>query len=173
MKVNNHVLSCHNSIHRICWLLCIRWKNKNVLLKVWKNEFFLETFLRYHKVYFSATWCKRSWLYDQTIEDINIFYHAVFVELRGGGGWLKLPGGSNYPTLPYICGHFVKAKKNCTRRMPTELPVATRRLLDIYGDYTDTPGCIRWLYGDCRMYTVATRRYTAPTRSDKDHFSSV
>ena len=42
--------------------------------------------------------------------------------------------------------------------MATELPVATRRLPDVYGDYTDTPGCIRWLYGDCRMYTVATRR---------------
>ena len=29
--------------------------------------------ISYHKVYFSATWCKRSLLYDQTIEDINIF----------------------------------------------------------------------------------------------------
>ena len=32
---------------------------------------------------------------------------------------------------------------------------------------------IRWLHGDSRMYTVATRRYTAPTRSDTDNFSSV
>ena len=62
--------------------------------------------LSYHKVYFSATWCKKSLLYDQTIEDINIFSHAFWVELRGVA---QLPGGSNYPTLPYICGHFVKA----------------------------------------------------------------
>ena len=87
-----------------------------------------------------------------------------------------------------------RQKKNRTRKMPTELPVATRILPDVYGDYTDTPGCIRWLYGYSRMYTVAirrlpgcirwlhgdsrmntvaTRRYTAPTRSNTDHFSSV
>ena len=53
--------------------------------------------LSYHKVYFSAIWCKTSLLYDQTIEDINIFSPAFLVELRG---WLKLSGGSNYPTLP-------------------------------------------------------------------------
>ena len=39
--------------------------------------------LSYHKVYFSTTWCKRSLLYDQTIEDINIFSPAFLVELRG------------------------------------------------------------------------------------------
>ena len=53
----------------------------NFLLKVRKNEFSLK--LAYHKVYFSATWCKRSLLYDQTIEDINIFSPAFLVELRG------------------------------------------------------------------------------------------
>ena len=50
--------------------------------------------LSYHKVYFSATWCKRSLLYDQTIEDINIFSPAFLVELRGVAQitwWLKLP----------------------------------------------------------------------------------
>ena len=55
--------------------------------------------LSYHKVYFSATCCKRSLLYDQTIEDINIFSPDFLVELRG---WLNLPGGSTYPTLPYL-----------------------------------------------------------------------
>ena len=32
---------------------------------------------------------------------------------------------------------------------------------------------VRWLHGDSRMYTVtvATQKYTAPTRSDADHFS--
>ena len=43
--------------------------------------------------------CKRSLLYDQTIEDINIFSSAYLGELRG---WLNLPGGSTYPTLPYM-----------------------------------------------------------------------
>ena len=38
-----------------------------------------------YKVYFSAKWCKRSLLYDQTIEDINIFSPDFLVELRGGG----------------------------------------------------------------------------------------
>ena len=50
--------------------------------------------LSYHKVYFSATWCKRSLLYDQTIEDINIFSPGFLVELRGVTQitwWLKLP----------------------------------------------------------------------------------
>ena len=52
------------------------------------------------------------------------------VELRG---WLKLPGGSNYPTLPYICGHFVKAK---TKSHPEDADGAP-------GGYTETPGCMR------------------------------
>ena len=34
-------------------------------------------------MYFSAAWGKRSLLYDQTIEDINIFSPAFLVELRG------------------------------------------------------------------------------------------
>ena len=41
--------------------------------------------LAYHKVYFSAAWCKRSLLYDQTIEDINIFSPAFFGWVEGGG----------------------------------------------------------------------------------------
>ena len=51
--------------------------------------------------------------------------------------------------------------------------VATRILPDVYGGYTEIPGCIRWLHRDSRMYTVATRRYTAPTKSYTDYFSSV
>ena len=39
--------------------------------------------LTYHEVYFSAAWCKRSLLYDQKIEDINIFSLLFLVELRG------------------------------------------------------------------------------------------
>ena len=53
----------------------------NFLLKVRKINFSLK--LAYHKVYFSAAWCKRSLLYDQTIEDINIFLSCFLVELRG------------------------------------------------------------------------------------------
>ena len=51
------------------------------LLKVRKNEIFLETCLP--RGVFSAAWCKRSLLYDQTIEDINIFSPAFLIELRG------------------------------------------------------------------------------------------
>ena len=43
---------------------------------------------------FSAAWCKRSLLYDQTIEDMNIFSSAFLVELRGVAQltwWLILP----------------------------------------------------------------------------------
>ena len=36
--------------------------------------------------------------YDQTIEDLNIFSPAFWLSR---GGWLNLPGGSTYPTLPY------------------------------------------------------------------------
>ena len=39
--------------------------------------------LAYHEVFFSAAWCKRSLIYDQTIEDINIFSPAFLIELRG------------------------------------------------------------------------------------------
>ena len=35
--------------------------------------------LAYHEVYFSAAWCKRSLLYDQTIEYIHIFSPAFWL----------------------------------------------------------------------------------------------
>ena len=119
--------------------------------------------LSYHKVYFSATWCKGSLLYDQTIEDINIFSPAFVVELRG---WLKLPHSPLH--LWSFCEG--KKKKNRTRRMPVftrssrwlhgdyrMYTVPTRILPDVYGGYTEIAGCIRWLHGDSRIYTVATR----------------
>ena len=63
--------------------------------KMEESKFFTFSLkLSYHKVYFSATWCKRSLLYDQTIEDINIFSPAFLVDLRGVAQmtwWLKLP----------------------------------------------------------------------------------
>ena len=59
-----------------------------------------------------------------------------------------------------------------TRRMPVFIlgsrrlhgdsrmyTVATRILPNVYGGYTEIPGCIRWLHGDSRMYTVAIRRF--------------
>ena len=59
-----------------------------------------------------------------------------------------------------------------TRRMPVFIlgsrrlhgdsrmyTVATRILPNVYGGYTETPGCIRWLQGDSRMHTVAIRRF--------------
>ena len=57
----------------------------------------------------------------------------------------------------YICGHFVKAKYTQFSHpedagLYTGLPAATRRLPDVYG-------CIRWLHGYSRMYTVAIRRF--------------
>ena len=57
----------------------------------------------------------------------------------------------------YICGHFVKAKYTQFSHpedagLHTGLPAATRRLPDVYG-------CIRWLHGYSRMYTVAIRRF--------------
>ena len=60
--------------------------------------------LSYHKVFVSATWCKRSLLYDQIIRHKHLF-SCFLVELRG---WLKLPGhagGSNDPTLLYTYVH--------------------------------------------------------------------
>ena len=90
-----HVLSCHNSIHRICLLLCIRWKKPNfsfffLILKVRTYEFFPWN-LPTTRCICSAAWCKRSLLsllYDQTIEDINIFSPAFWLSW---GGWLNLP----------------------------------------------------------------------------------
>ena len=73
--------------------------------------------LAYHKVYVSAAWCKRSLLYDQTIEDKNIFSPAFLVELRG---WLNLPGGSTYPTLPYILKFVGTCKPTIMSFVPTK-----------------------------------------------------
>ena len=55
-------------------------------------KIFLETCLP--RGVFSAAWSKRSLLYDQTIEDINIFSPAFWIELRGVAQltwWLNLP----------------------------------------------------------------------------------
>ena len=46
-----------------------------------RKKNFLETCLP--RGIFSPAWCKRSLLYDQTIEDINIFSPAFLIELRG------------------------------------------------------------------------------------------
>ena len=61
----NHVLSCHKSIASIQdgrkQLFVVLLKSKSI-----KNYFF-SLKLAYHEVYFSAAWCNRSLLYDQTI----------------------------------------------------------------------------------------------------------
>ena len=50
----------------------------------------------------------------------------------------------------YICGHFVKA-------IYTQFFIHKSSYW-APGGYTETPGCIRWLHGYSRMYTVAIRR---------------
>ena len=50
-------------------------------------------------MYFSATWCKRCLLYDQTIEYIHKHLFSGFF------GWVK-GGGSTYPSLPYASPSF-------------------------------------------------------------------
>ena len=94
----------------ICKLLCSRWKNQNSLK------------LSHHKVYFSATGCKWSLLYDQTIEDINIFSSAFLVELRG---WLKLP---HSPLHAKKTTHYLKSSFLFPR--PCLLIVNTRKHFD-------------------------------------------
>ena len=70
-----------------------------------------------YKVYFSATWCKWSLLYDQTIEDINIFSPAFLVELRGVAQitwWLKLPH-SPLPMDPMMQMDYTLLNKGARR----------------------------------------------------------
>ena len=65
---------------------------------------------------FSAAWCKRSLLCDQTLEDIIIFSSAFLVELMG---WFNLPSGSNLPHSPLS----ILKGKNDRNKMVNHRPV--------------------------------------------------
>ena len=82
---------------------CYAYDGRNqifyIFTKSTNNYLFFPWNLPTTRCIFSAAWChKRSLLYDQSIEDINIFSPAFWLSW---GGWLNLPGGSTYPTLPY------------------------------------------------------------------------
>ena len=88
LKFIYHVLSCHNSIRRIQIFLLF------FLLKVRKKK---SSKLAYHKVYFSAAWCKRYFTLWPNKRRQKHLFSCFSVELRWGGGvaqftwWLNLP----------------------------------------------------------------------------------
>ena len=118
-------------------------------LKVRKTEFSMK--LAYHKVYFSAAWCERSLLYEQTIEDINIFSPAF---LLSWGGWLNWPHSPLSVLLNYLrlkCKVFDNVNSLVTRHQYPQndkcRPSCLQRELD-----TSTPFIAQQNLGWCKRY---------------------